>query len=121
MARSWIDPIGSKQDRTALPSTCTVHAPHWAMPHPNFVPVSPRTSRRTHSKGVSSVASTECTWPLIRRLIMGACLSVTDYQDYPTDSRFTRRHIFEPASAHIDEKAHGTGQAAIHHRGVNRF
>ena len=29
-------------EATALPSTCTVHAPHWAMPQLYFVPVSPR-------------------------------------------------------------------------------
>ena len=30
---------GSTQDRTAAPSTCTVHAPHAATPQPNLVPV----------------------------------------------------------------------------------
>src|SRR5438132_13127744 len=45
-------------ERTALPSRCTVHAPHSAMPQPNFVPVIPSTSRSTQSKGVSSSTST---------------------------------------------------------------
>ena len=25
-------------DRTGVPSSCTVQAPHWPMPQPNFVP-----------------------------------------------------------------------------------
>ena len=36
---------GSTQERTALPSTCTVQAPHWASPQPNSGPFSPRFSR----------------------------------------------------------------------------
>src|SRR2546422_3895090 len=42
--------IGVMHERTGLPSTCTVHAPHSAMPQPNFVPVIPSTSRSTHSR-----------------------------------------------------------------------
>src|SRR5437870_186356 len=50
----------------APPSRCTVHAPHWATPHPYFVPVSVSSSRRTHSSGTS--LSTSRLWfaPLIR-------------------------------------------------------
>ena len=44
---------GSWQDRTGLPSASTVQAPHWATPQPYFVPVSPSSSRSTHSRGVS--------------------------------------------------------------------
>src|SRR5262249_53689854 len=36
------------QERTARPSMCTVHAPHMPMPQPNFVPLSPISSRMTH-------------------------------------------------------------------------
>src|SRR5262245_49353523 len=46
------------QERTALPSTCTVQAPHRPEPHPNFVPVSFRCSRNTHNSGVSGSAVT---------------------------------------------------------------
>src|SRR5215813_13658307 len=45
-------------ERSGSPSMCTVHAPHCAMPHPNFVPVSLRCSRMTQSSGVSGSAST---------------------------------------------------------------
>src|SRR5882762_6946075 len=31
--------IGKTHDRVATPSTCTVQAPHSAIPQPNFVPV----------------------------------------------------------------------------------
>ena len=44
---------GVTQERTACPLTWTVHAPHSAMPQPNFVPVMPSVSRRYHSKGIS--------------------------------------------------------------------
>src|SRR5258708_4620373 len=49
---------GSTQERTAAPSRWTVHAPHWAIPHPNFTPEYPRRSRSTHNRGISSGAST---------------------------------------------------------------
>src|SRR5271154_1715296 len=51
------------QERTASPFTCTVQAPHMAMPHPNLVPVMLRASRRTHSSGISGAASTVCGFP----------------------------------------------------------
>src|SRR3954453_7893968 len=51
------------QERTASPLTCTVHAPHRAMPHPNLVPVIPSVSRNTHSSGISGLTSTVCGLP----------------------------------------------------------
>ena len=54
--------IGVMQDRVATPSTCTVQAPHSAMPQPNFVPVMPSTSRSTHRSGVSPSTSTLCVF-----------------------------------------------------------
>src|SRR6185369_15906114 len=53
------------QERTALPSTCTVQAPHRPDPQPNLVPVSFRCSRTTHSSGVSGSTSTLAAFPLI--------------------------------------------------------
>ena len=32
---------GRTQERTGAPFRCTVHAPHWAMPQPYFVPFRP--------------------------------------------------------------------------------
>src|SRR5258708_19409802 len=58
---------GNEQDLVATPSTWTVQAPHWAMPQPNLVPVSPSVSRRTQSNGVSGSTSTSCVCPLIVR------------------------------------------------------
>src|SRR6266705_6708920 len=58
---------GVMHERAGLPSTCTVHAPHSAMPQPNFVPVIPSTSRITQSNGVSSSTSTLRDLPLIVR------------------------------------------------------
>src|SRR3989442_10720985 len=62
---------GITQERTAVPSRCTVQAPHWAMPHPNFVPVRPRLSRSTHRSGVSGVTSTDWRLPLTVKTIGG--------------------------------------------------
>src|SRR6202035_482761 len=68
-ARSRTAPTGSMQDRTGLPSICTVQAPHWAMPQPNFVPVMPRMSRRPQSRGMSGGASNDFGSPLIVRVV----------------------------------------------------
>src|SRR5918999_3256268 len=43
---------GVTQEGTALPFTCTVHAPHCAIPQPYLVPVSFSSSRITQSRGV---------------------------------------------------------------------
>src|SRR5262249_36587698 len=45
--------------------SCTVQAPHAAMPQPNLVPVRPITSRRAHSRGMSEGTSTWRFLPLI--------------------------------------------------------
>src|ERR1700692_4539530 len=70
MARGPIDPTANRQDRTGAPSTCTVQAPHCAIPHPNLVPVNPKISRSTQSRGISGGASIFLTSPFIRRLTM---------------------------------------------------
>jgi hypothetical protein len=56
--------IGITQERTGFPSRWTVQAPHKALPHPNFVPVIPSTSRSTHNSGVSLSTSTLWLTPL---------------------------------------------------------
>src|SRR5213083_2819646 len=63
-------PSGVEQDRAACPFTCTVQAPHSAMPQPYLVPVMPRWSRRTHRRGVSRSASTDMGLPLTFRVII---------------------------------------------------
>src|ERR1700752_3943697 len=52
------------QERMGTPSRCTVQAPHSAMPHPNFVPVMPNTSRKTQRSAVSPSTSTTYAFPL---------------------------------------------------------
>src|SRR6266852_7553120 len=59
-----------EQDRAGWPFTCTVQAPHSAMPQPYLVPVIPRWSRRTHRRGVSGSASTDMGLPLTFRVII---------------------------------------------------
>src|SRR5262244_3965473 len=57
--------IGVTQERVALPSMCTVQAPHSAMPQPNLVPVRPTCSRMAHSRGVLGSTLTSMELPLI--------------------------------------------------------
>src|SRR5882762_5559095 len=61
---------GVEQERTGCPSRCTVHAPHWAMPQPNLVPVRWSESRSAHKRGVSGAAPTSRVLPLTMREIM---------------------------------------------------
>ncbi len=55
------------QERTALPSTWTVQAPHRPEPQPNLVPVSFRCSRTTQSSGVLASTSTLCRLAIDRK------------------------------------------------------
>src|SRR3984957_21049404 len=64
---SW---IGVVHDRMAAPLECTVHAPHSAMPQPNFVPVSCATSRRYHNSGISGSPSNVRSFPFTLKWIM---------------------------------------------------
>jgi hypothetical protein len=69
-ARSFTDRLDCRNNRSSqatdrlyaragrVPSISTVHAPHRPMPHPNFVPVIPSTSRSTQSRGISPSTST---------------------------------------------------------------
>src|SRR5262245_58282597 len=54
--------MGVTQDRTASPLITTLQHPQRATPHPYFAPVSPRSSRRTHSNGFSGSTSTVTDW-----------------------------------------------------------
>src|SRR5437660_1155601 len=55
----------------AAPARWPVQAPHWAMPQPNLVPVSPSVSRSTQRSGVSGVTLTVSRLPLTVKLIGG--------------------------------------------------
>ena len=43
---------GTEHERTALPSTSTVHEPHWPRPQPKSGPCNPRSSRSAYSSGI---------------------------------------------------------------------
>ena len=64
---------GTEHERTAVPFTWTVQAPHAAMPQPNLVPVNPSVSRSTHSRGVSSSTSAVRDSPFTSSVI---CITV---------------------------------------------
>src|SRR5262245_5965354 len=50
-----------EHERCTSPLMCTEHAPHWPMPQPYLVPVSPACSRKAQRRGVSpsTVRSTD--------------------------------------------------------------
>ena len=60
---------GVWQERTALPSTITVQAPHRPLPQPYFVPVSSRSVRSTHSSVRSPSVSSVVGLPFRRNRI----------------------------------------------------
>src|ERR1700692_904999 len=60
---------GVTQERMALPSRCTVHAPQSAMPQPNLVPGRPATSRTAHSRGMLGSASSVVDLPLSTNVV----------------------------------------------------
>src|SRR5947207_8402459 len=62
---------GTEHERIAVPATWTVQAPHWAMPQPYLVPVSPIVSRSTQRSGVSGSTSTWWVLPLTVRSAIG--------------------------------------------------
>src|SRR5215471_16466706 len=55
--------IGVPQERLATPLIWTVQAPQSCRPQPNFVPVNPSVSRKTHSSGICAGTSTLCRFP----------------------------------------------------------
>src|SRR5438128_490660 len=55
---------GVTQDVMGVPPTRTMHAPHWDIPHPNFVPVSPRSSRRANWRVTPSTSGRVYSVPL---------------------------------------------------------
>src|SRR5215468_1717681 len=71
------------QERVGAPSTCTVQAPHSAIPQPNFVPVKPSTSRSTHNSGVSP--STSTLWMVPLTLIENAMTPLSEQIDGNVD------------------------------------
>ena len=100
-ARPSTSDTGVMQERTGLPSTCTVQAPQAATPHPNFVPVSLRCSRSTHSSGVSAPTLTSRRCPLTVNAAMSAslrklCLLRTGYAGMTRRSSAIGR--FSPAA-----------------------
>ena len=56
-----LDRDGNHPVQKAWPSICTVQAPQSAAPQPNFVPVSPNSSRKYHSSGIDGSPSNDCS------------------------------------------------------------
>src|SRR2546426_6090434 len=74
---------GVTQERTALPSMCTVQAPHRAIPQPYLVPVRPTCSRIAHNRGVLGSTLTSLAFPLIVRRAIGSPSPRVRCRKYP--------------------------------------
>src|SRR6516164_11035471 len=106
---SPIESMVVMQERTAVPSICTVQAPHSAMPHPNFVPVMPSMSRRTQSSGVSPSTSMLRGLPLILT-VKAMCLSLFAFGPARRDGRKGCFVLTRDVDHHIQIKLNDPGQ-----------
>ena len=68
---------GVMHECTGTPFSRTVQAPHSDSPHPNLVPVRPKSSRRTSNQLVSGSASTWCFTPFTINCTLMAHLKQT--------------------------------------------
>src|ERR1700730_2276682 len=114
--------IGVTQARTASPFTCTVHAPHSALPQPNLVPTSFSSPRSTHSSGVSGSAFTVTVLPLIESvvIVLLACMFPRTLHGYPRLGRSSVSSDFQrqAAQALSRERVHGVGDCRCNRRGA---
>src|SRR5262245_19482249 len=108
---------GVMHERTGWPSTCTVQAPHSAIPQPNLDPVSPSWSRNAQSSGVLSGRSTVYRLPLMVTGIIVLLLSalrrhgplrqwIGGEERSDADTRRCSRHA-HPRSAGRVRRGHG--------------
>src|SRR5437879_13113009 len=88
---------GATQERMALPSRWTVHAPHRAIPQPNFVPVNPNESRITQSKGVEGSSSTVTEFPFKRKEVTVPSKKLPFHRT----RRISRRQGHRPATGSV--------------------
>src|SRR4029077_7474544 len=73
---------GVTHERTGLPLTGTVQAPHCAAPQPNLVPVRPSSSRTTQISGVSACCSEYASLSLMVNLTIGMALLLRGETSY---------------------------------------
>ncbi len=72
---------------TAWPSTCTVHAPHWLVSQPTWVPVRLKSSLNSSTRSRRGSTSTSLCSPLTSR---ATCRSVTGTTSFPVRSGWRR-------------------------------
>src|SRR3954469_3899940 len=92
-------PTRIEQERCTSSLMCTEHAPHWAMPQPYFVPVSPACSRSAQSKGVSSSTLRSMVLPLTFSLAIRFLRSPHS----KGDDRLNFGRYYEPAHEFLNE------------------
>src|SRR2546430_5472640 len=110
---------GSEQERTDLPSSSTVQAPHWASPQPNFGPFRSRSLRRTYSSGVSG--ATEDTFrvaPFTRNVKSAMISSGRGF----VLGRETKAYTYAAAGARVGSvKAQARGRGALDMRSSHLY
>src|SRR6266853_22220 len=80
---------GATQDLIASPLRWTVQAPHCAIPHPYLVPVRPRFSRRTQSRGVEgSTSRFTCRRFTLKEIIWNTSVRLTAVAMVEAGERF---------------------------------
>src|SRR5262245_60822068 len=107
---------GIAQERVALPSMCTVQAPHEAMPQPNLVPVSLMGSGSTQRSGVlpATPNSLRCPWTV--NAAMRVSLVPTDAfsgAERAADQFGRYRRLAQP---HAGKRGNGIAAGARHER-----
>src|SRR5256886_1946897 len=103
---------GVTQERIGRPSSCTVQAPHSAIPQPNFVPVRPMTSRSTQSSGMSPGTSTVWDVPLMLNVTMVPPLALKEVR--PSASAPQPLHHFSPRTGTFQGELDAASQAVFH-------
>src|SRR5581483_4986835 len=91
------------QERTATPSSKTVHAPHWPSPQPYFGPVKSISSRRTLRRLLSPSTLTATVRPLTRRS-MESVFGAGGFNHLPEFRVFLKNFIFARREAGAEEE-----------------
>ena len=90
---------GTLHDRASFPSTCTEQAPQAAIPQPNLVPVSARSSRSTHSSGVSAYGLHAYLLAIDRKADCHCAKLPVDANGFVHSNPSARRHMGKTAQA----------------------
>src|SRR5712691_1944119 len=100
---SSTEATGVTQDVVGVPSTRTMHAPHWDIPHPNFLPVSPRSSRRANWRVTPSTSGRVYSLPLTESFALVISVFLTRWRG-PRDRPPHEQHVEKPEVSGLDQR-----------------